>query len=192
MKKLVLRHRGFTLVEIMAVIVVLGILASIVYVTLGQRYKESTYYTRATAELNAMANAMKLYVGRYNDYPPDVARDVPGEIKEFVQGQEGVDEWPKAPWPGSVYDYDNWPPDANGPQHTYQISIRFCDQGDDATCQANAQKYLKDYVEQEVIDEWDAESAVYYCLGGSCRSHQNKPLDHPGHCVNCNAVPTNE
>jgi prepilin-type N-terminal cleavage/methylation domain-containing protein len=192
MKKLVLKNKGFTLVEIVAVITVIGILAAIGYVTLGGRYKESTYYTRGVAELNAMANAMDLYVAKYNDYPPDVARNVPGEIKEFVQGQEGVDEWPKAPWPGSVYDYDNWPPDTYGPEHTYQISIRFCSSGDDQTCNQQANKYLKEYVTQDVLDEWDAQSAVYYCLKGSCRSHQSQPATHPGHCVNCNAALSEE
>lgn len=178
-------EHGFTIVEICIVIVVIGLLAAFTYSITVPKYRERSYYTRGISELNAMANATKLYVAKYNDYPADVSRDVPGGIKEFVKGQTNTEEWPDAPWPGSVYDYDNWPPDGNGPEHTYQISIRMCDVGQDAVCKANAQKYLKDYVSQSTLDAWDSSSSMYYCLKGSCRSHQNKPMSHPGYCINC-------
>lgn len=177
-------QRGFTLVEIVVVIVVLGILAGITYSYGVPKYRERTYYTRSISELNTMGNAMTLYIAKYNDYPADVTRGLPSGLKEFVQGQYS-DDWPDAPFPGSVYDYDNWPPDANGPNHTYQISIRFCDAGQDAICQANAKKYLKGYVTDTVLNAWDSNSSMYLCLKGSCRSHQNSPLNHPGYCVNC-------
>jgi prepilin-type N-terminal cleavage/methylation domain-containing protein len=179
-------NRGFTLVEITMVIAVIGILAAIVYAIAVPNWRLRTYYTRSVSELNTMANGMTLYASKYNDYPPDVDRSVPAEIKEFLQGQYGSD-WPDAPFPGSVYDYDNWPPDSNGPQHTYQISIRFCDIGQTAICKANANKYLKDYVSSSILDAWDAQSSMYYCIKGSCRSHQNQPMNHPGYCVNCGA-----
>lgn len=178
------KQQGFTLVEIIIVILILGILAGIVYSIYVPNYRERTYYTRSISELNTMANGVKLYVAKYNEYPADVVRDVPSSIKEFLQGQY-IDEWPDAPYPGSVYDYDNWPPDANGPEHTYQISIRMCDVGDSATCQANAKKYLSKYVDASVLDNWDSYSSMYYCIKGSCRSHQNKPISHPGYCINC-------
>jgi prepilin-type N-terminal cleavage/methylation domain-containing protein len=176
---------GFTLVELCVVMVVMGILAVLTYSVIIPRYRERTYYTRSITELNAMGNATKLYLAKYNTYPDDVTRDVPAGIKEFVQGQATADNWPDAPWPGSIYDYDNWPPDSNGPIQTYQISVRFCNAGDDATCKKLANKYLKDYVPQSTLDNWDSYSAVYYCLSGSCRSHQTKPISHPGYCVNC-------
>lgn len=176
---------GFTLVELVIVITIIGILAAITYSIIVPNYRERTYYTRAVAETNAMANAVNLYVAKYNDYPADENRNVPAGIKEFVKGQEGQDQWPTAPWPGSVYDYDNWPPDSNGPQQTYQISIRFCNQGDSATCKAVAKKYLSSYVDSNTLDNWDSSSAVYYCIKGSCRSHQNKPISWPGYCLNC-------
>ncbi len=176
---------GFTLVEIMIVIVVLGVLAGLVYGLVLSRSRARTYYTRTISELNTMGNALSLYVTKYNDYPPDVSRDIPAGMKEFIQSQQGNAAWPDAPYPGSVYDYDNWPPDAYGPQQTYQISVRMCNIGDDAGCKANAKKWLSDYVPAATLDNWDSSSAMYYCIKGSCRSHQSKPMNHPGFCVNC-------
>lgn len=177
--------RGFTLVEVVIVLIVLGLLAALTYSIAVPKYRERTYQTRANSELNTMANALTLYVSKYNDYPDDVVRSVPPGIQEFLQGQYQSD-WPDAPWPGSVYDYDRW--DDIG---VIQISIRFCNIGDNATCNANANKYLKGIVDQSVLDAWDAYSSVYYCIRGNptCRSHQSKPADHPGYCINCGGKP---
>lgn len=180
-----LKYDGFTLIELVMVITIIGVLVAITYTVGVPKWRERTYYTRSISELNTMQNAMKLYLAKYNDYPPDVVRDVPAAMKEFIQSQEGNAAWPDAPFPGSVYDYDNWPPDSNGPQQTYQISIRMCNAGDDATCRANAKKYLSKYVDSATLNAWDSYSAMYYCLKGSCRSHQNKPMNWPGYCVNC-------
>lgn len=180
-----LDRKGFTLIEIVAVIAIIGVIASIIYSITVPRYRERSYYTRSISEMNTMGNAFNLYLAKYNDYPADVNRDIPAGIKEFIQSQQGNAAWPDAPYPNSVYDYDNWPPDGNGPNHTYQISIRMCDAGQNAVCKANAKKYLDKYVDASILNNWDAESSVYYCLKGSCRSHQNKPMNHPGYCINC-------
>lgn len=176
---------GFTLIEIVAVISVLGVLAVITYSYAVPKYRNRTYYTRGVAEMNAMANAVTLYVAKYNDYPPDVVRGVPAGMKEFIQ-TDGVNAaWPNAPWPDTVYDWDSWPPDNNGPLQTYQITVRFCNAGDNATCKANAQKYLTGYVDSTTLNNWDALSSVYYCIKGSCRAHQSQPMNHAGYCINC-------
>jgi prepilin-type N-terminal cleavage/methylation domain-containing protein len=177
--------KGFTLVEIVVVIMVIGVLATLVYSLIIPHWRERAYYSRSLAELNTMANGLNLYVAKHNEYPADEARNIPGGIKEFIQSQQGNDTWPNAPYPGSVYDYENWPPDANGPEQTYQISIRFCDAGDDATCKAAAKKYLSNYVSDDVLNNWTSSSAMYYCIKGSCRSHQSQPLNYPGYCINC-------
>lgn len=170
---------GFTLVELVIVISVLGILALIVTATIIPNYHERTRYSRAISELNTLGNAMTLYASKYNDYPPDVSRGIPSEIKQFVQTSGVNADWPNAPWPGSLYDYENWPPDTYSTKPTYQISIRFCNAGDEAACKKNFPK------ESWVTSSWDSYSSVYYCISGGCRAHQSKPLDYPGYCINC-------
>lgn len=188
MKKLTLGHknRGFTLIEIVMVIAVIGTLAAITYSIAVPDWRNRTYYNKALGETSAMGNALKLYVAKNNDYPPEVSRNIPADIKEFMSKDNISADWPDAPWPGSVYDYDNWPEDNGlGTTQTYQISIRFCEAGDTNTCRTNAQKYLKKYVDASVLNSWDSNSSAYYCVKGSCRSAQSVPTSHPGYCLNC-------
>lgn len=180
------RSSGFTMVEIMVVVAIIGIIAVIGGIKV-RDYRLRAYYTRAVTEMRAMDNAFSLYRSKYNDFPPDVGRNVPAGIKEFVDDTVGED-WPFSPFPGGVYDYENWP---DGPwvgitEPAYQITIRFCEYDQDQLCQDLAKKYLSEYVDEDTLNSWDSYSAMYFCFEGSvCRSHRDRPLDHPGYCVNC-------
>lgn len=179
-------QKGFTLIEIVIVITILGVIASLVYSLVIPKWRERTYYTRSLAELNTMGNALNLYVAKYNDYPPEEPRGIPAGIKEFIQSQQGNDKWPNAPYPDTVYDYENWPADEDRDlQQTFQISIRFCESGQDDLCKTRAKKYLSDHVDKKTLDEWDSSSSLYYCIKGSCRADQATDIDHPAFCINC-------
>lgn len=163
---------GFTLVELLVVISIIGILATLIFPLVGSARK-AAYTARSKAELRAIAMAVERYAIDNNGYPVDANRDLPPGLEAYLSGNN----WPKAPWPGSVYDWDNWPPGAlNYPPNvqTYQISIRFC------TAPGNCV-----FPDEPWAANFDYYSAAYYCVSGSCRAHSTQPTTHPSYCMNC-------
>jgi hypothetical protein len=81
------------------------------------------------------------------------------------------------PSPGSYFDWENWNnPDIPG-EKIYQISVRFCPAGGGlGTCKFPNEPWASGF---------GVDSAVYFCIYGSCRSHEGQPLAYPGYCVNC-------
>ena len=166
---------AFTLIELLVVISIIGILAAIILPFVIGARKEA-YFVRAKAELRSIASALQIYVLNTNgQYPPDVSRDLPTGLEQYLS----AGNWSKAPWPGSVYDWDNWAPadlNYNPKAQVYQISIRFCPLGEPENCNFPSEVWAEDF---------DYYSSMYYCIEGPCRSHSSKPQNHPGLCVNC-------
>ena len=164
-------HRGFTLAEVLVTLAVITVLAGISFYGVNE-YREKAYYKRAVAELNEFALALRLYrVANNNQYPPDVDRNIPTEIVEYLATDA---DWPKAPWPGSYYDWDNW---IIGGEQVYQITIRFCSNPMDAsTCRFPKADWASGFT------EW---SGVYYCVEGPCQAHNFGSPPPAGRCVNC-------
>ena len=163
---------GFTLVELLVVISIIGILTTLVFPMVSGARK-AAYYSRAKAETRNIAVALERYAIDNGNYPPDVSRALPPGLETYLAG--GV--WPAAPWPGSVYDWDNWAPSDlqhNPKVQTYQISVRFC------TSPSNCA-----FPNEPWAANFDYYSAAYYCISGSCRAHSNKPTTHPSYCINC-------
>lgn len=170
--------KGFTLIELLVVIAIIGILSAVVLASLNSA-RNKAYLARSQGELREVAIALELYADSHGgDYPSDVSRDLPSGIEQYLGG----DDWPDAPWPGSVYDWDNWAPgDLSHPpyEQVYQISVRFCPSPSSPITDCT-------FPDEDFVDgTWDAKSAVYYCVQGPCRSHSSELADHPGHCLNC-------
>lgn len=164
---------AFTLVELLTVISIIGIIVSIAF-PLFLKSRDSAYTARAKTELRTIVEGMK-FLSAESGYPPDVSRDLPNGLEIYL----GSGEWPNAPWPETVYDWDNWAPSAlsyDPKEQVYQISVRFCPLGQPTQCKFPNEPWAQNF---------DYYSAYYYCIKGPCRSHSSMPVDHPGFCVNC-------
>jgi len=157
---------GFTLIEIMMVMVILGLLATVIIV-IGRNTMQSAKIKKTAQDLRALTNAIELYFDRYEHYPADVSRGLPSGIEVFLTSGK----LPKGLWNDTCYDWDNWVDPVTGGK-IRQMSLRFCCTQGSTGC-------------KPPIANFDYYSAIYYCLQGACRAHSSKPITHPALCVNC-------
>lgn len=163
--------KGFTLIEILIVFIIIVLLATLSLLVY-QNVRERLYLSTAKANFRSLNDALQSYIiTNEGVYPPDVGRSVPPELATELKNTN----WPNAPWPDSVYDWENWTDPSTG-EPIYQFSIRFCEYGDSSNCK---------FPDTEWAEDFDYFSSVYFCVKGDCRSHINKPANHPGYCVNC-------
>lgn len=174
---------GFTLIELLVVIAIIGLLASIVLVSY-RNVTRKAYIARTKVEIKQIVYALELYAMDNNySYPCDINRDLPSGIEKYLSSNPA---WPKAPWPGGVYDWDYWDPDpgstggcagdlAQDPRNApvYQISIRFCDISGTAC----------NFPNESWASNFDVQSSVYWCISGPCRAHGSIEYNHPGCCI---------
>ena len=163
------RATGFTLIELLIVIAILGILAAIILINLSA-VRHSAYEARAQMEVRSFVSAMTRYYTNFGVYPPDEDRNIPSGLENYLAG----DAWPDGPWPDSVYDWDHWIIDG---EPVIQISIRFCPiSGPLSECNFPVARWAENF---------NVNSAYFYCFEGACRSHPEEPRNYPGYCMNC-------
>jgi len=93
------RRKGFTLIELVMVIVILGILASVAIIKI-QDVLQSGRVSKAASDVNIIKKALMSYYGDNGYFPAEVAAGVdPGLAPDYI------DAWPaETPWNGE-YDY---------------------------------------------------------------------------------------
>lgn len=164
--------QGFTIVELLIVVVIIGILAAVILATFNGITKQS-YNTRAKSELGSIAKAILVYQTINGRYPVDVSRGIPAEVTPYINGSTA--NWPNAPWPNSVYDYDNFT--GSDGNEVSQISVRFCPQGGPlSACTFPNESWAAGF---------GVDSSAYWCVTGKCKAHPNRPDNYPGYCMNC-------
>lgn len=94
------RRKGFTLIELVMVIVILGILASTAVVRINNLI-QSGRVSKAVSEVNIIKKALMSYYGDKGYFPAEVPAGVdPGLAPDYI------DAWPaQTPW-GGEYDYN--------------------------------------------------------------------------------------
>jgi prepilin-type N-terminal cleavage/methylation domain-containing protein len=194
-----IRRKSFTVIELLVVIAIVGIVSAMIFFSF-RSFKERAYSVRAGSEMNAIIYALNLYLINNTSNPCDVSRDLPTGLEQYLSS---APNWPKAPWPGSVYDWDYWAanPSAYGCKNpsesppcsssgycagqlsaapndepVYQISIRFCDASGN-NCNFPNETWAQNF---------DRYSSVYWCISGPCRAHGSEAYNHPGCCAGGN------
>jgi prepilin-type N-terminal cleavage/methylation domain-containing protein len=82
-------NRGFTIIEMIVVIAIIGIIASVVFFNVVSGTKKSRDVDRQ-ADLRTLQSAIELYKQRYGRYPAQCTRAVPG-LAGVWSGQPGTD-----------------------------------------------------------------------------------------------------
>ncbi|MCA9382365.1 prepilin-type N-terminal cleavage/methylation domain-containing protein [Candidatus Dojkabacteria bacterium] len=166
MLKLINKRNGFTLIEVIIVIALLAILSGSVFLVVKPfDLIEETRYERSITELTSIGKALELWVTIEGQYPPDVNRDLPNGIERYLNT---APIWPKGPYPGSVYDYDNW---------TGQTCI-------DPAASGSVQITLRQVpgFNPDGSNVW----ALYYVIAGKGTPHCSNANEwNKGTCINC-------
>ena len=102
-------ERGFTLIEVMVVVVILSILAAIIVPRIMDR-PDKARIVKAQADIRALESALNLYRLDNHDYPTsdqglDALVEKPANAPSWKEGGY-IDRLPKDPW-GRPYKYLN-------------------------------------------------------------------------------------
>lgn len=174
-----IRHiyaRGFSIIELLIVIAIIGYISSVVIGSVSSA-RDKAYYVRGKKELNSIHESLQMYLMDNNNvYPSDVSRGLPSGLEEYLPSGR----WPNAPWPNTVYDWDVWD-DPSSTKDIVQISIRFCTTSSLSSC---------NFPKESWTEGFGVNSALYYCIQGTCRSHISEAVSYPGKCINCTGTST--
>jgi prepilin-type N-terminal cleavage/methylation domain-containing protein len=154
------KNKGFTLVELVIAMAITAILAGVLIFKINPpQLIENSRTTATKVSLEEIAKAAKIIAADKGYYPADVNRNIPTEIIQHLS----PGAWPNGPFPGSVYDWDNWDNQTcwDGSTHIIQVTLR----------QINDYQRKTNYV-------------MYYVIKGLGIPHCSTSSDR-GICLNC-------
>lgn len=139
--------KGFTLIEVLVVVSIIGLLASVVLVGLGG-FRSRGRDARRVTDLKSLQNGLELYYARSNSYPNTLA--------DLVTAGIGITKLPKDPAAGADYFYSFKTADKQG----YVIAAKL-----DATA---GDTMFSDSNQEVVVGNYTGTvsscAAPYYCV----------------------------
>lgn len=117
-------NRGFTLLELLIVVAIIGLLASLILVGLSS-FRSRGRDARRIADVKQVQNGLEIYYAKENKYPPitsGVWNDLAGEIKRVDIGITQISQDPL----GVERSYVYMPENGTNPQ-SYVIAVKLED-----------------------------------------------------------------
>ena len=114
------KQKGFTLIEIMVVVVIIGLLATLILPKVLGRQEEAMV-TKASSDIRALTSALKLYKLDNFKYP-GTSEGLDVLVSGAKDGKGYIDRLPTDPWgsdyqylfPGEKQEFDIWSFGADG------------------------------------------------------------------------------
>jgi len=140
------KHRAFTLVEILIVVVILGILAAVVVPSFANA-TEPTRQTTFITNMKDFAESIQVYKIRNNDYPADTAAgEFPAGFEEYVNPQD---------WLGATPIGGSWVTEDT--EDGYGVGVHF-----DGTGETRDDVYMLEI--DEIFDDGDLETGNFRAI----------------------------
>jgi len=109
-----MHRKGFTLIEVLTVIAIIGILSAVVLVSMSDSQKKGRD-GRRVSDINQIRLALSLYYDAHNSYPSgSTASTAFGTVLQNVQSEQFITTLPNDPTSGNSYGYVALPSGCSG------------------------------------------------------------------------------
>ena len=153
------RQRAFTLIEVLTVVAIIGLLASIILVGLGS-FRARARDARRIADLRSTQNALELYYTKFTMYPPD--GDWSAVQNEVINAAIGVNKLAQDPLTGRS-GYDQYGYDVSSDRQSYVLRAQLEDTNNPALAES-FHGFTGAGISGITIDCSNTATKPYYCV----------------------------
>ncbi len=151
--------RGFTLIEVLTVVAIIGLLASIILVGLGS-FRARARDARRIADLRSTQNALELYYTKFSLYPADNAWS--SLQSDTINANIGVNKLAQDPLTGRS-GYDQYAYDVSSDRQSYVVRAQLEDTNNPALAES-FHGFIGTGISGITIDCTNTPTKPYYCV----------------------------